>query len=275
MENSHVRCQHTTSTDFMIWTLLEKFPIIGLTKAVKDIMKNCLICRKRMAKKTPDLMAPLKKNVAENRPFTETGIDYTGPFSINVRKQMFDLFLTCRTTGCVHFEVCKDQKTSSVLSTLIRFLALRGAPSVIQSDNQANFIATKEEFMELTTLLGRGEIQKGLTMKFDKGTQCEFIPPRAPRFGSFWEIMVRAMKRAVKTLTAGREVSEDQFPTAISLAASLLNFRPLSRKLTGEKETIITPYSIVGEYFAIDGGDNMTPLLRQFVYMFLDIDRDL
>jgi hypothetical protein len=199
-------------------------------------------------------MAPMKKNIEEKRPFAETGIDYAGPFSVKVgrgkvRKQMFVLVLTCMTTRCVHFEVCEDQKTSSVLSALIRFSALRGAPSIIKSDNQTSFVAAKKELLELTTSLDHGKIQEGLTEQFDKGVQWEFIPPRAPHFGGSWEIMVKAMKRAVETLTEGQDVSEDQFKTVVALASSLLNSRPLSKRMIAEKETIITPNSfLVGSY---------------------------
>jgi len=253
IENAHVKYQHTVSLNSMLIMLYRKYHIIGLTSTIKDIMKKCLICRKRAAKKVPTLMGPLKKNITEQRPFAETGIDFAGPFSIKVgkgkvRKQRFVLVLTCMTTRCVHFEICEDQKTSSVLSALIRFSCLRGSPSIIKSDNQTSFIAARKELMNLITTKDQDGTQDGLR-KLGEQTEWIFIPPRAPHFGGAWEIMVKAMKRALGMLTDNKDVTEDQFRTAISEAAALLNNRPLTRMLLKEKEVILTPNSfLVGNY---------------------------
>jgi len=199
-------------------------------------------------------MGNLKKELREERPFAETGIDYAGPFSVKVgrgkvRKQMFVLVLTCLTTRAVHFEVCEDQKTSSVLNALTRFADIRGAPSVIKSDNQTSFVAARKELLQLVTAEEAEIIQRDLQRKFDKSIQWEFIPPRAPHFGGSWEIMVKAMKRAVKVITDGTDVNEDQFRTAVSQAAGLLNSRPLSREFIDEKEVILTPNSfLIGRF---------------------------
>jgi len=202
-------------------------------------------------------MASVKKDIIEQRPFAETGLDFAGPFSVKVgrgktRKQMFILVLTCMNTRCVHFEICEDQKTSSVLSALSRFANLRGAPTVIKSDNQTSFAAAKKELVDFVHQIKLEEVQNKLVETLDKNIRWEFIPPRAPHFGGSWEIMVKAMKRAVESLTNGQDVSEDQFRTAISKAAALLNSRPLSRKMLEEKEVIITPNSFLIGNFSTD-----------------------
>jgi len=254
VENAHQQYQHTVGLNCMLGVLFKQFHILGLTKVIKGIMKNCLVCRKRAAKPVQTLMAPLKKSILEKRPFSETGIDYAGPFSIKIgrgktRKQMFVLVLTCLNTRCVHFEVCEDQKTSSVLSALTRFANLRGLPRIIKSDNQTSFVAARKELVDFMNMLDHDKIQEKLSREFDQGIEWDFIPPRAPHFGGSWEIMVKAMKRAVETITQGQDVTEDQFRTIISKAAALLNSRPLSRSLLEEKEVVITPNSfLVGNY---------------------------
>ena len=186
----------------------------------------------------------------EQRPFAETGIDFAGPFSVKVgrgkvRKQMYVLVLTCMNTRCVHFEVCEDQKTSSVLSAISRFANLRGLPSVIKSDNQTSFVSANKELSDFINTLEHEKIQEGLQNDFDQPIEWIFIPPRAPHFGGSWEIMVKAMKRAVETLTEAQDVSEDQFRTVISKAAALLNSRPLTKTFLEEKEVIVTPSSFL------------------------------
>jgi len=60
IENAHVKVQHTVSLNSMLASLFEKYHFLGLTNVVRDVMKMCIKCRKRAAKKVPTLMAPLK-----------------------------------------------------------------------------------------------------------------------------------------------------------------------------------------------------------------------
>ena len=252
--HAHFKYQHTVSLNAMIANLAKSYKILRLTRFVRELMKGCSICRRQIAKPRQQIMGELKKELKEQRPFAETGIDYAGPFSVKVgrgktRKQMFVLVLTCQTTRCVHFEVCEDQKTSSVLNALTRFADIRGAPTLIRSDNQTSFTAARKELLQLITEENAEAVQHELQKRFNRPLTWEFIPPRAPHFGGSWEIVVKAMKRALKVITDGTDVNEDQFRTAVSQAASLLNSRPLSRELLDEKEIILTPNSfLIGQF---------------------------
>ena len=258
LEDYHRKYHHTVSFNSMMATLFKKYHFIHLTSALKKIIKNCLRCRRNAAKKVPTLMAPLKKNIEQTRPFYETGIDFAGPFSVKVgrgkiRKQMYVLVLTCMNTRCTHFEICEDQKTSSVLNALTRFSNLRGAPAIIKSDNQTSFVSTRKELSDFVNNLDHSEIIDSLQKEFENKTQWIFIPARAPHFGGSWEIMVKAMKRAVEVITEGQDVSEDEFRTVISKAAALLNSRPLTKTMLEEKEVILTPNSfLIGTYVTTD-----------------------
>jgi len=253
VENSHMKYLHTVGLNAMLANITKQYKIMGMGKYIRWLKRNCAVCQRHVAKPKPQLMGNLKKELKEERPFAETGIDYAGPFSVKVgrgkvRKQMFVLVLTCLTTRAVHFEVCEDQKTSSVLNALTRFADIRGAPTVIRSDNQTSFVAARKE-LQLVSEAEVEAIQGDLQRKLDKTVRWEFIPPRAPHFGGSWEIMVKAMKRAVKVITDGTDVNEDQFRTAVSQAASLLNSRPLSREFIDEKEIILTPNSfLIGRF---------------------------
>jgi len=265
VEDSHVKYLHTVGTNSMFANLFKRYKIMGMGKYIRWLKKNCATCQRLVAKPRAQIMGDLKKELTEERPFAETGIDYAGPFSVKVgrgkvRKQMYVLILTCLTTRAVHFEVCEDQKTSSVLNALTRFADVRGAPSVIKSDNQTSFVAARKELLQLVSEDEAEAVQQNLQRKFDKSVRWEFIPPRAPHFGGSWEIMVKAMKRAVRVITDGTDVNEDQFRTAVSQAASLLNSRPLSREFLDEKEVIITPNSfLIGQFSTNLSGQDLEP----------------
>ena len=257
VEDHHWKYKHSLGYNAMLATLYKKYHFLHLSSTLTKIIKNCLVCRKSAAKKVPTIMAPLKRILTQQRAFYETGIDFAGPFSIKVgrgkiRKNMFVLVLTCLTFRCTHFELCEDQKTSSVLNALTRFANLRGAPSVIKSDNQTSFVSAQKELTDFVNNLDHEEITDALRDEFEKPIQWVFIPARAPHFGGSWEIMVKAMKRAVSVITNGQDVSEDQFRTVLSKAAALINSRPLSRRFLKDKEEILTPNSFLIGNYAVD-----------------------
>jgi hypothetical protein len=98
--------------------------------------------------------------------------------------------------------------------------------------------------MEFVRKLDIHAIELGLAKRGIPVT-WEFIPPRAPHFGGSWEIMVKAMKRALKVLSTGELLHEDKFRTVVSHATALLNSRPLTKVIIHDKELILTPNSFL------------------------------
>jgi hypothetical protein len=60
-----------------------------------------------------------------------------------------------------------------------------------------------------------------------KGITWVFNPPNAPHFGGVFEIMVKAMKRALKATIGRADLDEEEFRTVVSKIAHLLNCRPI------------------------------------------------
>ena len=252
--NAHIRYQHPVSLNNMIVHLHCEYVILGLSRLIRKVCRECLHCRKMAAKQSPQIMAPLRHSLNELRAFAEVGIDFAGPFHIKIgrgktRKNMFILVITCLQTRAVHFEITEDQTTSEVLMALERFANCRGCPSRIISDNQTSFKSACQELVSFVSGIDFEAVAERLSQSHEKTTTWNFIPPRAPHFGGSWEIMVKAMKRAVTVLAKGSDFTESQFRTLVSKAASLLNARPLTRMLIRDKVTIVTPNSfIVGNY---------------------------
>lgn len=66
--------------------------------------------------------------------FEVTGIDYAGPLFLKDQKAYIYLF-TCAVYRAVHLELVTSLSTEGFLEALRRFIARRGRPSVIYSDN--------------------------------------------------------------------------------------------------------------------------------------------
>jgi hypothetical protein len=196
-----------------------------------------LICKKMQPRPHPPLMGPLPPEITwgQGRAFMTMGLDFAGPFTLRgagrgLRAPVRHvLVLTCLQTRAVHFEVCTDQTTYSVVMALIRFTCVRGDPEVIYSDNQTSLLGTSQAL--------EAEYKK----RKPEGVVWKTIVPRSPHQGGRWERMVRSMKRALLALGESRLLKEDEFLTLLARAADLLNSRPLTRNPKGDLSSFLMP----------------------------------
>jgi hypothetical protein len=246
---AHWEFEHVVSRSLLLSELHKSFIVIGLTKLVKSISANCLVCQKMRAQPAQQIMAPLHNRLGmPDRVFAETGLDFAGPFEViqgrgKKRKQYFVLVLTCLQIRAVHFEPTEDQRTDSVINALTRFIALRGRPRIIVSDNQTSFKSASRELKDFYQFVAdnQPEVENRLNKYNDEPIEWTFIPPRAPHFGGAWEIMVKAMKRALQAISKDQPMVEDDFRTFLHRAMDMINRRPLVKHYSQETEVILTP----------------------------------
>ena len=86
LEHAHCRCMHL-GTEYVRNYLQQKFLIIGLRQALKQIRHRCFFCRRLQGKGLSvfrsDLPSTRFQDPNENPyPFKTVGIDYIGPFHI-------------------------------------------------------------------------------------------------------------------------------------------------------------------------------------------------
>ncbi|KAK2578364.1 hypothetical protein KPH14_000931 [Odynerus spinipes] len=102
--------------------------------------------------------------------FLTTGVDYAGPFFITsarlrdaaVTKTYLVVFI-CFATKAVHFEVASKLSSAIFIVAYRRFIARRGHPTVIFSDNGTNFVGAHHELRDLSRLLGSPKHQQSLS----------------------------------------------------------------------------------------------------------------
>ncbi|XP_058814579.1 uncharacterized protein LOC131678438 [Topomyia yanbarensis] len=207
----------------------QRFYIFRLRVLVRLARRNCMWCRVYKSIPLAPKMGPLPKIRLTPflRPFTFVGIDYFGPYFIKIGrttvKRWVALF-TCLTIRAVHLEVVSSLSTDSCKKAIRRFIARRGAPQEIYSDNGTNFLgASRELAAEIT------RINSTFSSTFtDAHTRWRFNPPGAPHMGGCWERMVRSVKTALGFLPNERKLDEESLVTLLTEAEHIVNSRPLT-----------------------------------------------
>ena len=134
-----------------------EFAILNLRSLLKSIEVHCLKRRKRKAKTVTPMMA-VERLSYRQPPFTNCGVDYFGPFYVSTRRsseKRWCFLFTCMTTRAVHIEIVSYMDTSPCVREMERFIARRGTPSVIWSNNRTNFCGSREKTLELYSVVER------------------------------------------------------------------------------------------------------------------------
>ncbi|XP_037811070.1 uncharacterized protein LOC119603189 [Lucilia sericata] len=219
----------------LLASIRQQYWPLGGRKLISSIISKCLRCYKLKPKLSQHVMGCLPPDrVRPNNAFHTTGVDYCGPFyyKSEVRnrppvKCYISIFI-CFSTKASHLEVVQDLSTSSFLSALRRFVAIRGKPKVIWSDNATNFVGAKNELAELKQLFFSQSHQKALQQQcLEDGIEWSFIPPRSPHFGGLWEAAVKSAKLHFYRTVGLNKLTFDELRTLICEISAILNSRPL------------------------------------------------
>uniref|UniRef100_A0A5S6QFS0 Integrase catalytic domain-containing protein n=1 Tax=Trichuris muris TaxID=70415 RepID=A0A5S6QFS0_TRIMR len=191
------------------------------------------------------LMAPLPKErlTCSVPAFVNVGIDCFGPFKVTVKRSVvkrYGCIFTCFSSRASHLELLHSLNVHSFILALRRFIARRGLPKTIFSDNGRNFVAAERVLREIT---GNDRFHRYLA---DQQIEWRFTPPGGPHFGGIWERLIATAKRALVAVLNGNAVSDEVLATVFSEVESLLNGRPIAYSGTDPSEPApLTPFYLL------------------------------
>jgi hypothetical protein len=204
---------------------------IGGHSFAKSVVQSCVVCKRIIAPPEQQKMSDLPEDriISGERPFTRVGVDYFGPMLVKrarSRVKRYGCVFTCLVTRAIHIEVSSELSTDSFLQALQRFMARRGRPSVIRSDNGTNFVGGERELRECLESWNQEKIRDQL---MQENISWTFNTPTASHMGGVWERMVRSIRQVLLGLTREQTVDEETLGTLMCRVESILNGRPITK----------------------------------------------
>lgn len=133
----------------LIAQIRNKYWVISVSKAIKNIINHCYICFQQTTSKDKNeqRMGPLPKQSISFSPAHYNSIaDLCGPFEIKAESirsaklyKAYIIIFACKHTRAVHLELVTSASTESFLNALKRYTSRRGMCRTLQLDNGTNF----------------------------------------------------------------------------------------------------------------------------------------
>ncbi|KAJ8016407.1 hypothetical protein DPEC_G00006900 [Dallia pectoralis] len=204
------------------------FWILRGREAIRRFQHSCTDCRRWKSRPVVPKMAdlPAARQRLCKPVFYSTGTDCFGPFQVKLGRRLekrWGIIFKCLTTRAVHLDILNNLSTDSFLMAFRRFIARRGTPSEIFSDQGTNFRGGEGELHEAFKDLSP-DLQAQLA---GQKVSFHFNPPASPHFGGVWEREIRSVKTALYTTVGAQPVAEEVLRTVFIEVEGILNSKPL------------------------------------------------
>ncbi|UYV79156.1 hypothetical protein LAZ67_17001281, partial [Cordylochernes scorpioides] len=192
--------------------LREKFWIPKARQLVRHVIHKCPRCRRFETKRVdvPEASLP-QHRVRDVVVFEVTGIDLGGPLYLEDGQKVWFVIFTCGVYRAVHLELVTSLSKEALVGAVERFVARRGCPAVIYSDNGTNLVGLRNELYRVNF-----------------GVKWKLNPPAAPWWGGWIERIVGLTKKLLRRLLGKRVVNYEEMVTILENCERVINARPLT-----------------------------------------------
>ncbi|CAL8069059.1 unnamed protein product [Orchesella dallaii] len=219
--HEHRKDCHAGVSTLMV-NLRERFWILKSRRTIRNVIRKCLPCARFSAKSlTCEVPALPKERIEAVAPFQITGVDLFGPMFLRDGRKCWVALFTCAVYRAVHLELVTSLSTETFKNALRRFVARRGRPEIMYSDNGTNFVGCNNQFKEVNW----NQVQKyGKFMRID----WRFNPPTAAWWGGFWERLVGVVKTSLRKVLGKAVLNKEELVTVLCDVEATVNRRPLA-----------------------------------------------
>ena len=224
--------------------LRERYWVVQANALTRRVLSKCVVCRRSFGNSLTQMMADLPSDRVspDLPPFTNTGVDFFGPFHVKQGRSLvkrYGVLFTCLVTRAVHIEMAVSLDTDAFVNALRRFIARRGQVKSMRSDNGTNFVGAERELREAIRGWNQSKIASFL---LQRSIDWTFNTPAASHHGGSWERLIRSTRRILAGLLKEQTLIDDGLRTLLSEVESILNSRPLTRSSSDPNDLIcLTP----------------------------------
>ena len=118
-----------------------KFWIPQARKLIKSVKSRCVTCRRLERKVIGQSMGPVpEERLKPSPPFYYSALDLFGPIMIKdtvkgrCKKKVYGVIINCLSTRASYVDVVEEYDAESLITTLRRFIAIRGFSRSMYSD---------------------------------------------------------------------------------------------------------------------------------------------
>jgi len=220
-----------SGTEHVLSMIRERFWIVKARAAVRKSLNSCFNCRKRQAPVGEQKMANLPQDriTPDKPPFTYVGVDCFGPFWVRRgRSQVkrYGVVFTRLRVRAIHIEVVHSLDTDSFLNSIRRFIARRGKPEEMRSDNGGNFVRSEKELRSAIDGWNQEVISESLLLR---NVQWIFNPPAGSHHGGVWERCICTIRKVMNALLKEQVLDDEGLATLMCEVESIVNGRPLTK----------------------------------------------
>ena len=231
----HDQVMHNGVAETLV-QLRSRYWIVKGRQTVKSIINKCVVCKKLEGRPygTPPASQLPRFRLSDEFAFTSIGVDFAGPVyvkdiyhkSADMNKAYIVLY-TCASSRAVHLDLVPRLTTEIFVRSFKRFIARRGVPNLVVSDNGSTF---------------KGEALKKLLA--EHRIEWKFNVALAPWWGGFFERLVRSTKRCLKKTLGTARVSYEELLSVVVEIEGILNSRPLTY-VDDELRSPLTPSQLI------------------------------
>ena len=236
----------------------ELYWVPRLRRLTKRIVKSCHGCRRFQAQAfSSPPQGDLPKDRTEGQtPFQVVGVDYAGPLkyrkNAKTEGKAYVLLYACSLTRALFLDLLPNLETKEFLASFKNFIARRGRPEKVYSDNGRTFVGAAQWIKQVM------QDEKFQNFLAYEGIQWQFNLSRAPWWGGQFERMVGLVKGALHKCIGNGLLSWAELQEVLLDIEVALNNRPLSYVDEDIQLPILTPSSF------LFGQPNMLPELEPY-----------
>ncbi|CAI4220562.1 unnamed protein product, partial [Auanema sp. JU1783] len=199
---------------------------------IKGILKECTRCKRFQglpygSPRMPDLPSD---RVVLKKPFENCGCDLLGPLTLQNEEKVHVCLFTCMASRAIHLEIVNSTSAEAFLNAFQRFIARRGVPKLIRSDNGSNFILGNKI---LSKIISHNEVRNSSYKNYIHHYHLDkikwiFNTPLAPWKGGAWERLIGIVKTILYKVLGRYKPTYDEMHTIMVKIETIVNTRPLT-----------------------------------------------